>query len=231
MNMYEGQGGKSYLEHDLLPRAELGSVHLRHASGRERLGVDVLELLADTRASSELFMSPGIELSVRRHAAITRTPKQGEGRKRGRDRGLKGTTAVRGHRAPWRERGRGETRPDNEVGTISTPIRSAVWRRRCRRPCVALDTQQETAKLHGKKTQRPTQTQTTSTKKRKNTQQFASVEFVTSHCFQVDRSFESALWLFHTRFSTTDPLDPPPSGPPAPPILYSHGVSLRSPLP
>lgn len=43
-----------YLEDDLFPRAELGPVHLRHAGGREGLGVDVLELFAHARSAPEL---------------------------------------------------------------------------------------------------------------------------------------------------------------------------------
>ena len=43
-----------YLQHDFFSGAQLRPVHLRHAGGRQRLGVDVLELLAYASAPSEL---------------------------------------------------------------------------------------------------------------------------------------------------------------------------------
>lgn len=45
----------THLEHHLFPRAELGTVHLRDARRRQRLGVDVLELFAHARSAPELL--------------------------------------------------------------------------------------------------------------------------------------------------------------------------------
>lgn len=70
----------TYLEHDLLPGSELGPVHLRHARGRERLGVDVRELFADPRSSPELGVCCRF---TQKSSSAKHAPKNGMGGRQG----------------------------------------------------------------------------------------------------------------------------------------------------